>query len=172
MLEKKINLDITKKIEPSKEKIKGVELIKLITHSDDRGHLTEIYRTDTEYHKRFGGQINQVYIVEDNVRYIVRAFHKHKKLWDFFFISHGSAKFVLVDDRPESRTYGVMNEFVLGEKDKGLLIVPPGIFHGWMSLEDDTQLISIASHTYNRERPDEVRIPPGSFGYEWVVKGR
>jgi hypothetical protein len=41
-----------------------------------------------------------------------------------------------------------------------------------MSLEDDTQMISIASHAYNREKPDEVRIPPDSFGDVWTVKGR
>jgi hypothetical protein len=41
-----------------------------------------------------------------------------------------------------------------------------------MSLEDDTQMISIASEVYNPEDPDEVRIPPDSFGDVWVVKGR
>ena len=33
-------------------------------------------------------------------------------------------------------------------------------------------MISTASHVYNREKPDEVRIPPDSFGDVWAVKGR
>ena len=45
-----------------------------------------------------------------------------------------------------------------------MIVVPPGVYHGWMSLEDDTQLVSTASEVYNREKPDEVRIPPNSFG--------
>ncbi|MBI3961573.1 MAG: dTDP-4-dehydrorhamnose 3,5-epimerase family protein, partial [Deinococcus sp.] len=53
-----------------------------------------------------------------------------------------------------------------------LIGVPPGVYHGWMALEDDTQLISTASEVYNRERPDEVRIPPDSFGDVWTVQGR
>jgi dTDP-4-dehydrorhamnose 3,5-epimerase-like enzyme len=53
-----------------------------------------------------------------------------------------------------------------------LVVVPPGVYHGWMALEDDTQMISTASHVYNRERPDEVRVSPDSFGYIWEVKGR
>ncbi len=150
--------------------IKEVQLVLLTTHGDDRGFLTEIYRTDTSYHKEFGGSINQVYIVEDPVRGTIRAFHKHDTLWDFFFISHGSAKFVLRDDRKDSPTYEEMNEFVLGEKRRHLLVVPPGVYHGWMSLEDDTQLISVASHTYNPENPDEVRVPPDSFDYNWSIK--
>lgn len=166
------NLNINEKISPTNKKIIGVELIKRDTHSDDRGHLTEIYRVDEPYHQIYGGPLRQVYIVENEEKSVIRAFHKHKELWDFFYISHGSAKFILIDDRPESETYGAMNVFVLSRMNKALLIVPPGVFHGWMSLTSDTQLVSIASHTYNRENPDESRIPPDSFGTEWEVKGK
>lgn len=150
--------------------IEGVELVPLNTHADDRGLLTEIYRTDTGYHKKFGGNINQVYVVENLARGTIRAFHRHKKLWDFFCITHGTAKFALYDDREKAPTYGQTNTFVFGDKNKSLLIVPPGIYHGWMSLEDDTQLISIASQTYNYDDPDEERISPDSFGYDWSIK--
>jgi dTDP-4-dehydrorhamnose 3,5-epimerase len=61
---------------------------------------------------------------------------------------------------------------VVGERKPLLVAVPPGVYHGWMSLEDDTQLIGIASHTYNREDPDEIRLPPDHFGDVWTVKGR
>ena len=150
--------------------IEGVKLIPITTHSDDRGHLSEIYRTDTEYHKEFGGQINQVYIVEDPVRGTIRAFHRHQKLWDFFYVSHGSAKFALHDGREDSPTCEETNTFVLGDKQRKMLVVPPGVYHGWMSLEDDTQLLSIASHTYNQDNPDEERVPFDSFQYDWNIK--
>ena len=88
------------------------------------------------------------------------------------FISHGTAKFVLKDDRPESATHGEMMTVVIGERKPALIAVPPGVYHGWMALEDDTQLISIASEVYNRQKPDEERIPPDSFGDVWEVKGR
>ena len=113
-----------------------------------------------------------MYIVGDVSRGTIRAFHKHNVLWDFFFISHGTAKFAFYDDRPESPTYKKMFTVVIGERNPSIIVVPPGVFHGWMALEDDTQLISIASEVYNREKPDEVRVPPNSFGYEWEVKGR
>ena len=117
-------------------------------------------------------KFGQVYIVGDVSRGTIRAFHKHNVLWDFFFISHGTAKFAFYDDRPESPTYKKMFTVVIGERNPSIIVVPPGVFHGWMALEDDTQLISIASEVYNREKPDEVRVPPNSFGYEWEVKGR
>ena len=61
---------------------------------------------------------------------------------------------------------------VIGERNPVLVAAPPGVYHGWMSLEDDTQLIGIASHTYDREDPDDVRVPPDHFGDVWSVKGR
>ncbi|HLC20891.1 MAG TPA: dTDP-4-dehydrorhamnose 3,5-epimerase family protein [Candidatus Methylomirabilis sp.] len=148
--------------------IDGVKVVPLVAHVDDRGYLIEILRATDPHFSKFG----QVYLVGNMARGTVRAFHKHKELWDFFFISHGSAKFALRDDRPESKTYQEMNTFVIGAMNPGLIVVPPGVYHGWMSLEDDTQMISTASEVYNRQNPDEVRVPPDSFGYAWEVKGR
>ena len=153
--------------------IEGVQVIPLATREDDRGYLIEVARVanDPEPHgvvHTFG----QVYLVGNPVRGSIRAFHKHFELWDWFFIAHGSAKFVLRDDRDGSPTYGEMMTTVVSARAPKLLVVPPGVFHGWMSLEDDTQMVSIASHTYNRDAPDEVRVAPDAFGDVWTVKGR
>jgi len=153
--------------------IDGVKVIDLDIHEDDRGYLIEIARTadDPEPHglvHKFG----QAYLVADPVRGTVRAFHKHAELWDWFFISRGSAKFVLKDDRSDSPTFGELMVVVASSRKPRLIVVPPGVFHGWMSLEDDTQMVSLASHTYHRQDPDEIRIPPDAFGDVWAVKGR
>jgi len=148
--------------------IQGVQQVPLEAHVDDRGYLIEIIRATDPYLPKFG----QVYMVGNFARGTIRAFHKHRDMWDYFFISHGSAKFVLVDDRPESPTCQEMNTFVVSALNPSLILVPPGVYHGWMSLEDDTQMISTASEVYNRQKPDEVRIPPDSFGDVWTVKGR
>ena len=152
----------------NKATIQGVEFVSLKANVDDRGYLIEVVRATDPYMKKFG----QVYLVGDTTKNIIRAYHKHDILWDYFFISHGSAKFILVDDRAESPTYRHINIFISSQRNPSVLIVPPGVYHGWMSLEDDTQLISTASEVYNREKPDEVRIPPDSFGNVWEVKGR
>jgi dTDP-4-dehydrorhamnose 3,5-epimerase len=146
--------------------IEDVRLVELVANVDDRGYLIEILRETDDYFTRFG----QVYIVGDPVRNTIRAFHVHKVLWDWFFISHGSAKFALVDGRKDSKTFEEINTLILTERKPQLLVVPPGVFHGWMSLEDDTQMISTASEVYNRENPDEERVPFDSFGYDWNIK--
>lgn len=146
--------------------IENVVLEPLVVRSDDRGYLVEILRATDPHFTKFG----QVYLVGNLARGTVRAWHKHEVMWDWFFISHGTAKFALYDDRPGSPTYRRIDTFVIGSRQPAVLAVPPGVFHGWMSLEDDTQLVSTASDVYNRERPDEVRVPYDSFGYDWSVK--
>ena len=101
--------------------IESVKVVPLAVRVDDRGYLIEIARRadDDEPHAvihRFG----QVYLVGDVTRGTVRAFHKHEELWDWFFISHGSAKFVLKDDREDSSTYGEMMTIVTGERNPRL----------------------------------------------------
>jgi dTDP-4-dehydrorhamnose 3,5-epimerase len=140
---------------------------------DDRGYLIEIVRrAESEGPHAVVHRFGQVYLVGNMARGTIRAFHKHEELWDWFFISHGSAKFVLRDDREDSATYREMMTIGASVRNPRLIVVPPGVYHGWMSLEDDTQMVSTASEVYNQEKPDEVRIAPDSFGDVWTVKGR
>lgn len=155
-------------VDAEKTKIDGLLVIPLVTHMDDRGYLREVLRINDPHFTRFG----QVYLVGDMVRGTIRAFHKHNVMWDWFFISRGSAKFNFYDDRADSQTYRQKETVVTGSQHPALIAVPPGVYHGWMSLEDDTQMVSIASEIYNREKPDEERVSPDSFGFEWEVKGR
>jgi dTDP-4-dehydrorhamnose 3,5-epimerase len=145
--------------------IKDVQLISLKTHVDDRGYLLEIVRSDDGHFLKFG----QVYLVGDPIRGTIKAWHKHLKMWEWFYVSHGTAKFALYDDREDSPTYKELNTFVLGERNPSVLVIPPGVHHGHMALTDDVQLVAVSSEPYNPKSPDEVRAPYDSFGYNWEV---
>jgi len=151
--------------------IEGVQLTPVKVNTDDRGYLIVIGSSGRKDAPDLP-VMREVYVVGDMAKGTVRAFHKHATLRDYFFISNGSAKFVLVDDRAGSPTKGEMNTFILTERNPSLLVVPAGVYHGWMSLEDDTQMVSIANEPYDVKNPDEKRIPPDSFGDVWTVKGR
>ena len=145
----------------------------LTVHEDDRGYLFEVLHASDAFVTQFG----QVYVVGDRIERVVRAYHKHKELHDWFAIVHGSAKFVLVDDREESPSYRKADIVVGSARTPSVIVVPPGVYHGWMSLEPDTLLCSTASHEYNRDEPDEVRIPLDAFdellGHSpWQILGR
>ena len=148
--------------------IKDVQLLPLKINVVDREYLIVFAssgRTDVPNIPK----IAEVYLVGTDSKGVIRAFHKHEKLWHYIFISHGSAKFVLVDDRKDSPTYKEINTFVLTGSKPNLLVVPPEIFHGWMSLEDDTQLVSTANEVYKSDSPDKIIIPQDSFGDVWNI---
>lgn len=148
--------------------IKDVKLIPLVTHVDDRGYLLEIVRSTDPHFTKFG----QVYIVGDPVKGTIKAWHKHLKMWEWFYVGHGTAKFALYDDREDSLTHKEINTFVLGERNPSVLVIPPGVHHGHMALTDDVQLVAVCSEVYNSKNPDEVRVPYDSFGYTWDIRWR
>jgi dTDP-4-dehydrorhamnose 3,5-epimerase len=153
--------------------IHDVQQIFLTVHEDDRGYLWEVVHHSDAFVSRFG----QVYMVGDRVAQVVRAYHKHAELHDWFCIVHGAAKFVLVDDRATSSSYRKTDVLIGSGRTPSLIVVPPGIYHGWMSLEPDTLMCSVASHEYRRSNPDEVRVPPDHFdeilgGSPWRIVGR
>lgn len=141
----------------------------LKVHVDDRGSLYEVVH-DYDLSK-FGQQ----YIVTTRSKGTVRAYHRHKELWDWFTIVAGAAKFVIADPDAISSD-GLVDvrkcyTFVLDGMRPQVLTVPPGYWHGWQALEDNTVLNSVASHTYNHKQPDEERIDPYSFGKSlWDIR--
>ncbi len=154
---------------PSESPIQGATLTRLDTHVDDRGSLTVILRNDHPGFTQFG----QVYLVGNHAVGTIRAWHKHSVMWDWFFISHGCAKFGLVDDRAKSPTHGVQWAVTIAAQSPAVLGVPPGVFHGWMSLAHDTQLISIADQRYGDPGWDEERVPYDHFpDFPWKVVHR
>ncbi len=154
--------------------IHDVQQVPLTLREDDRGYLFEVVHGSDEFvQHKFG----QVYVVGNRVEGVVRAYHKHAELHDWFCIVSGAAKFVLVDDRRDSPTYREVDILIGSDRAPSLVVVPPGVYHGWQSLEPGTIMVSTASKEYDRENPDEVRIPPSSFDEligrdPWVVEGK
>jgi len=135
--------------------IDGVKRIPLPIYEDGRGYLFEVVHATDAFLPQFG----QVYVVGDPAADVVRGMHMHRELIDLFCIVHGRALFILSDERPGSPTFKQIERVVLDGARPQLVVVPPLVLHGWKSLVADTVLLSTASHVYNREHPDEIRLP-------------
>jgi dTDP-4-dehydrorhamnose 3,5-epimerase len=153
-------------MEKQKTKIDGLEITNIPQYFDDRGCLYEVL------HNYEITKFARIYAVVNPARGIIRGLHKHKLGWDNFCIVNGSAKFVFIDDRQESVTYKQQETIVTSARSPQLIAVPPGVYHGWMSLEDNTILLTENSELFNKENSDDVRIPADSYGDVWTIKGR
>ena len=62
----------------------------------------------------------------------------------------GLVKVVVFDGRLDSPTNGRVNEFVVSEKNPGLLIVPPNLYHGWKNIgPTDAIIINMPDAMYD-----------------------
>ena len=150
--------------------IDGVEIKQLKPIPDERGWLMEILRSDDKEFIKFG----QVYVTTTYPG-VIKAWHMHKKQWDFQVVIKGMAKIVLYDGRENSPTKGEINEFYAGEKNPILIKIPPEVWHGNKCVGEEMMiLINIPTELYNYENPDEQRLPYNTpeIKYDWALKHR
>jgi len=145
--------------------ISGVLVKKLTRHCDERGYLMEVLRDDDHLLERFG---QTTYTL--TYPGVIKAFHWHRKQHDLWFIAMGQAKVVLHDLREDSPTYRKTQVIYAGEHDPALIVIPPGVAHGYQVLGDKPLgLFYHTTYSYDREKPDEERIPydDPEIGYQW-----
>lgn len=149
--------------------IEGVRTKPLRLIPDDRGYLMEILRDDDELFLKFG----QCY-VSATYPGIVKAWHAHRLQTDHFCCLRGNVKVGLWDGREDSPTYRQTQALVIGELNRTLVQIPPGVWHGWVCLGTDLAIVlNIPTEHYNYETPDELRRPwdDPEIGFTWHVKG-
>lgn len=147
----------------SKTLIEGVRLRKQRLMLDDRGFLMEMLRSDWEEFEKFG----QTYVTMC-LPGIKKSFHYHRAQVDFFNCVWGTSKVVLYDNRPDSSTKGLINEFVIGPLNPTMVRIPNLVWHGFAAVGNEPALIvNCPTEMYNYEEPDEFRAPFDSFGYRW-----
>ena len=145
--------------------IAGVEIKQLKVLADERGRLMEILRSDEPIFKKFG----QLYMTTAYPG-VVKGWHYHKVQWDHFVVVKGMLKLVLVDQREDSETRDVINEFFLGVHNPILVSVPPLVLHGFKGIDvDETIVVNCPTEVYHYKDPDEYRMDPhiSDVPYDW-----
>jgi len=150
--------------------IEGVKIKTLKKFCDDRGFLAELIKfgeetfcevKQTNYTETFPG--------------VIKAFHWHRKQFDVWFVVRGSAQVVLHDMRVTSTTYKQTQVICAGEDNPCLILIPPGVAHGYRVLGNEkVGLLYHTSEAYDPANPDEERIPFDDSGinFDWTTKNR
>ena len=134
--------------------LEGVQVKNLVRHCDERGYLLEVLRDDDELLERFG---QTTYTM--TYPGVIKAFHWHKKQHDLWFVAIGEARVVLHDLREESSTKGKTQVIYAGEHNPLLIVIPPGVAHGYQVLGDKpVGLLYHTTRSYDPKEPDEERI--------------
>lgn len=115
--------------------IDGVIIKELKKNEDDRGYLMEVYR-----HDELDYQVAMSYLSWTKPG-VVRGPHEHTYQSDYFiFPGPGTFRLYLWDRRPLSPTTGEKITLDVGVDNPTVVIVPPGVVHGYQAISAEPAL--------------------------------
>lgn len=146
--------------------IEGVVVKLLESHTDLRGNLTELFRRDwlddlaLELKQDLIPQMAYLSITKPG---IARGPHEHRQQTDIFaFMALGTFRICLWDARTASPTSGSQMVFEAGIEAPTLVIVPPGVVHGYRNIsETNGMVLNFPNQMYagygKKDPVDEIR---------------
>lgn len=84
----------------------------------------------------------------------------------------GAVYDVALDLRPASGTFGKWVAVELTASNRRMIYIPPGVAHGFQTLEDNSELFYQMSQFYHPEAARGVRWDDPAFGIAWPNANR
>ena len=110
--------------------IRGVEIISLQQHADQRGGFVEILKARN--HDTTFVQANHSHSMPG----VLRGLHYHRHQADLWYVVRGRAQVGLVDLRDQRRATPLCDSVFLDAEAPATLYIPPGVAHGFLALTD------------------------------------
>lgn len=143
----------------------GVMIKELVTHPDERGFFRELIRHTDEFFAEGFAQLSHSIMYPGTAK----AWHIHPTQVDWWYVPIGALKVALYDKRPDSPTYGELQELFLGENfGAKVLKIPPGVAHGCKAIGGTTHLFYVTSGVYNPAEEGRIPHDDPEIGYDWV----
>jgi dTDP-4-dehydrorhamnose 3,5-epimerase len=134
----------------------GVTIRRLITHSDFRGTVTELFDP------RWGvSQEPLVFCYSFTIRPgVAKGWSLHRRHQDRYTLLQGELELVLFDPRPDSPTCGEVCRIVISEHDRCLVNVPIDVWHADHNIGSrDVVVVNLPTIQYDHASPDKWRLP-------------
>lgn len=155
----------------SPTKINGAFLVELEKKEDERGFLARVWDKKLFEEHGIDFSILQGYITLSKNKGTMRGFHylkvDEKKLTK---VIKGSVYEVIIDVRKDSKTYKQWEAFTLKDSDYKMLYMGPGIAHAILTLENNTELMSLYSPEYASGNEGGVRYNDPAFAIPWPIE--
>ena len=114
------------------KKLKEVKIIKPIIFRDSRGEIWT--KWEKKFFKNTKFNLSKYTTSKKNV---LRGFHGDKKSWKLFSCIKGEVLNVIVDYRKSSKNYLKYSSFILNDKNKLSVLIPPKFLNSWLCLSKD-----------------------------------
>ncbi len=147
--------------------LKDLLIIGFDKHEDLRGSFTKPFNSESFAQLGLVTEFKEYYFSQSH-KNVIRGMHYQKPPFQYtklIFVNHGAILDVILDVRPDSRTYGNYIVVELKSKDPIAILIPPGFAHGYLSLTNEATISYLQSSVYNAAADTGVRFD--SFNFNW-----
>ena len=140
--------------------------------SDERGFFSEVWREDQMAEAGMDARFVQDNHSFSTARGVLRGLHFQQPpaaQAKLVRVSRGAIFDVAVDIRRGSPTFGKWAGLVISAAEWNQLFVPSGFAHGFVTLEEDSEVLYKVSAPYSPEHERAVRFDDPAIGIEWPV---
>lgn len=152
--------------------IAGVKLISLERYSDQRGWINESWRDSWSEHLSLPDRFLQDMLSWNDHAYTLRGMHTLTvDQYKLVSVVNGCIFDVVVDARKNSVTYGKYLSVELSVSNSHMLLVPPGCYHGYLTLEPNTAVAYKVSCYHSKEHDSGLAWNDPNVNIPWPLNG-
>ena len=158
----------------TKLEIPEIIVLKPKSFQDARGSFSEIYR------ESFLSEItgDKISFVQDNksisFKNVIRGLHYQlspDEQGKLISVSRGKIFDVAVDVRKKSLTLGKYVSKILSEENKEQIWIPPGFAHGFLALDDHTEITYKCTNYYSPNNERTINWSDDTININWPIIG-
>ncbi len=152
--------------------LKDVYLIELEKRGDDRGFFARSFCVDEFEEMGLETRFLQQNVSRSILKSTLRGMHYQigeSAEVKYIRCQSGSILDVIIDIRKESPTFMNHEAFELSHKNTKSLYIPKGFAHGFITLEENTEVSYLVSSKYNGDKERGIRWNDPLFNISWPV---
>jgi dTDP-4-dehydrorhamnose 3,5-epimerase len=144
----------------NKEMIEGIYTLEPTVLEDNRGHFFRTFcmeEMEVFFQKPFV-QMNQSFNKKAGT---FRGFHYQKPPFEegkLIRCINGSVQDIVIDVRENSKTFLQSFSVILSRENKKMIYIPEGCAHGFVTLEDNTELVYQHTNYYNKDADAGINV--------------
>ncbi|WP_346915128.1 dTDP-4-dehydrorhamnose 3,5-epimerase [uncultured Roseibium sp.] len=150
--------------------LKDVILVETEGHRDERGSFVRLYCPESFSKAGIDFVSTQINLSTNHKRHTLRGMHwqdpPHAEA-KLVRVMTGEIYDVVADIRPDSPTYGRWQAFELSADNQRALFIPEGCAHGFLTLQDETNVLYQMGRTYVPGHARGFRYDDPAFAITW-----